>query len=367
MPNLITDRTQADVIRANEINKKVYDAWASAAASAADANALMDPMEIAESTLTDAEFAEWLSGLKGAYNYTDMNRVGQAVQEIGTILKNLPDELNEYRKAKEVYYNEKFLVKEYDPGKVNVAPKFDWAMTDPVTPTAAAAYLKDIENLRSILPDGCPVAPFSLSQFTFQKANDIERILQTVHNSATAIQNRIIAAIDKAAPLGTDWEKWKYTTEVRYSPYAVQTPLENIFYGKTDETSITGWTGYTTQWVDIGDGKRECHYVPSGVQRTLYPTGGGSTHVNTFPDNYTVHSSALLLYSDGTVIRNTLESTVRTIHSTRTYYYPEYQVGTVHTDGFAYPDGLTNPIIKAYYGGEPSEIVGGGYYYIRRR
>ena len=366
MPNLITDRTQADVIRANEINKKVYDAWASAAASAADANALMDPMEIAESTLTDAEFAEWLSGLKGAYNYTDMNRVGQAVQEIGTMLKNLPDELNEYRKSKEVYYNEKFLVKEYDPGKVNVAPKFDWAMTDPVTPTAAAAYLKDIENLRSILPDGCPVAPFSLSQFTFQKANDIERILQTVHNSAMTIKNRIIAAIDKAALLVTDWDKYTYTEKEVYRPYATLSNFETIFNGPTDETSITGWSGYTTEWVDLPDGRRECHYVPRGAQRTIYATGQSSTTVYTFPDDYTVESHALFLLSYGPK-RNTMSSTVTTHHSTSTIYYTEDLVGTVHTEGFSYPDGITYPIIARSYYGEPSEIIGGGYYYIRKR
>ena len=364
---LITDRTQADVNRAKELNKKVYDAFASIVAAAADADTLIEPMAVIEATLTEAEFAEWKTGLKGAYNYTDLNRVGQAVQDIGAMLKSLPDELEAYRKAKEVYYNDKFLIQEYDSGKVSVAPKLDWTMTDPVTPAAAAAYLKDIANLRSILPDGCPAVPSSLAQFTYIKANDIEKILKTVHNSAMTIKNRIIAAIDKAALLGTDWEKWEYTTEVQYFPYAEQTPFENIFYGKTDETSITGWSGYTTEWVDIEDGKRECHYVPRGSQKTLYPGEGSSSVVYTFPDNYTVRRNSIHLNSDGSVTRITYESTIKTTHSTRTNYYPEYQVGTVHTEGFAYPDGITYPIIAAYYGGEPSEIIGGGYYYIRKR
>lgn len=363
---LITDRTQADVNRAKELNKKVYDAFASMAAAAVDADALIEPMAVIDATLTEAEFAEWKAGLKGAYNYTDLNRVGQAVQEIGAMLKSLPDELEAYRKANEVYYNEKFLIQEYDSGKVSVAPKLDWTMTDPVTPAAAAAYLKDIANLRSILPDGCPAVPSSLAQFTYIKANDIEKILQTVHNSAMTIKNRIIAAIDKAAILGTDWDKYTYTEKEVYRPYATLSNFETIFNGPTDETSITGWSGYTTEWVDLPDGRRECHYVPRGAQRTIYATGQSSTTVYTFPDDYTVESHALFLLSDGPK-RNTMSSTVTTHHSTSTIYDTEDLVATVHTEGFSYPDGITYPIIAAYYGGEPSEIIGGGYYYIRKR
>ena len=72
---LITDRTQADVNRAKELNKKVYDAFASMVAAAVDADTLIEPMAVIEATLTEAEFAEWKAGSKGAYNYTDLNRV----------------------------------------------------------------------------------------------------------------------------------------------------------------------------------------------------------------------------------------------------------------------------------------------------
>jgi hypothetical protein len=240
----------------------------------------------------------------------------------------------------------------------------DWTMTDPVTPAAAAAYLKDIANLRSILPDGCPAVPASLAQFTYIKANDIEKILQTVHNSAMTIKNGIIAGIDQVASVGTDWKKYTYTEEVVYRPYATLSNFETIFDGPTDETSITGWSGYTTEWVDIEDGKRECHYAPSGYQVTIHATGNSSSTVYTFPNDYTVEAHSLFLLSDGQN-RHTRSSTVKTTHSTSTNYHTDRYVGTVHTEGYAYPDGITYPIIDATYAGEPLHIIGGGYYYIR--
>ena len=61
--NLIYDRTAADVERALSLAKK------------AEAG-----------TLTDAEKTEWLAGMKGCYNATDMNRVEAAVQTLAAEL-----------------------------------------------------------------------------------------------------------------------------------------------------------------------------------------------------------------------------------------------------------------------------------------
>ena len=62
--NLIYDRTAADVERALALAKK------------AEAG-----------TLTDAEKTEWLAGMKGSYNATDMNRVEAAVQTLAAELR----------------------------------------------------------------------------------------------------------------------------------------------------------------------------------------------------------------------------------------------------------------------------------------
>ena len=52
---LITDRTAADVARVHELAVKGY------------------------AGMTAAELAEWLAGMKGAYNAVDLNRVGTAL------------------------------------------------------------------------------------------------------------------------------------------------------------------------------------------------------------------------------------------------------------------------------------------------
>ena len=53
--NLITDRTAADVERYLTLRNKGF------------------------ANLTQAERTEWLAPMKGAYNYTDLNRVEEAV------------------------------------------------------------------------------------------------------------------------------------------------------------------------------------------------------------------------------------------------------------------------------------------------
>lgn len=62
LDTLITNRTSADVSRAKDLNKKGFAA------------------------MTEAEKAEYLVGLKGAYNATDINRVGEACEYVANRL-----------------------------------------------------------------------------------------------------------------------------------------------------------------------------------------------------------------------------------------------------------------------------------------
>ena len=62
MLNLITDRTQADVDRVQYLASVGWE------------------------NMTDAEKAEWSTPLKGAYNASDLNRVGAAVTYISNRL-----------------------------------------------------------------------------------------------------------------------------------------------------------------------------------------------------------------------------------------------------------------------------------------
>lgn len=127
---LVTDRTQADVERVKALAAKGFAA------------------------MTAAEQAEWLAWMKGAYNASDMNRVGTAlnylVGRLGTICGR----------------------------SIAWTAKTDWAVTDIITASQAAEYRRQIQDIRDALtyPTGTPDAP-ELGRLTYTGANDIERIL----------------------------------------------------------------------------------------------------------------------------------------------------------------------------------------------
>lgn len=129
--NLITDRTQADADRVSYLAQKV-----------------------AGKTATGEEIAEYLTDLKGAYNASDLNRVGAAVEYVA-------GRLNEYG----------YLV--------SVEPKKDWVMGDIPTPSQMTAYLNDVSKLRAMLTvaQTTPEVPEDMEKLTWQEANDIEQIL----------------------------------------------------------------------------------------------------------------------------------------------------------------------------------------------
>ena len=130
---LITDRTQTDVEYAQQLNAL---GWANMSA---------------------AQRSEYLVGLKGAYNATDLNRVGSAVNYVAQLLT--------------------------DAGyQVLVTPKINWAVADIPTQSAMTAYLADVQTLRDVfpMPSTTPELPADMAGLTYQEANNIEQILLDV-------------------------------------------------------------------------------------------------------------------------------------------------------------------------------------------
>lgn len=138
---LITDRLATDVRLVQDLNSKGIE------------------------NMTDDELAEWYTELKGAYNYTDLNRVSSAVQYVAT---QLTDAGYEYP---------------------TLVIKTDWVMTDKPTPEQLAAYLQSVKDIREVidLAEGTPPAPANMNALTFEQANDIERILVAVEESVQLI------------------------------------------------------------------------------------------------------------------------------------------------------------------------------------
>ena len=137
--NLITNRTQADVDRVATLNARV-----------------------SAGTATAEELAEWQSDLKGAYNASDLNRVGAAVAYVA-------GRLNGYGYA------------------VTVNPKQDWTVNDIPTAGQMATYIQDVAALRGAIAvmASTPPTPDSASGLTWREANDIERILLDVDELLT--------------------------------------------------------------------------------------------------------------------------------------------------------------------------------------
>ena len=174
---LIYDRTQADVDRVFALKNKILTEGLSA--------------------LTSEELTEYMAGMKGAYNYTDMNRVGQAVAYIAGRMTALPDELAAYRAEKGVDDDPIYEVP-YDPSTVVVAAKTDWAMGDTPTQALAKAYLNNLVVLRKqlTLPAEAPVVPSTLDNLTYTIANEIEYLLYVIDRQLTEVENDLYSKID---------------------------------------------------------------------------------------------------------------------------------------------------------------------------
>lgn len=132
---LVTDRTQADVTRVKQIAEKIKNGTAS-----------------------ESELAEFSSAaIKGAYNYTDLNRVGAAMQYVA-------DRLEEFGYA------------------VSINPKLDWKETEWPSPVAMEKYLADLSELRSKFAQmqSTPKVPEDMEKLTHTEANNIEKILESI-------------------------------------------------------------------------------------------------------------------------------------------------------------------------------------------
>lgn len=138
LDTLITDRSAADVIRWQQLDSKDY------------------------SDMTAAEKTEWDGELKGSYDYTDLNRVGNAIAYVAAEL--------------------------YAAGyAVSVNPKTNWVRGDIPTPAQYAQYVADVAAIRAALAlaASVPTAPTKVTERV--EANDIETIILAVDDALARI------------------------------------------------------------------------------------------------------------------------------------------------------------------------------------
>ena len=148
---LIWDRTQADVYRVQQLRKK---GWAN---------------------MTENERTEFLSPLKGAYNFDDLNRVERAARQLADQLALLPQELRDYASDKQVHFGSGFDVP-YEPTEIDT--KTNWTVRDIPTPTDMSRYLGNVKTLRAMLDYATAALPDSMDKLTYTGANAIEEALE---------------------------------------------------------------------------------------------------------------------------------------------------------------------------------------------
>lgn len=138
---LVTDRTAEDVLRWKTLHDKGWEA------------------------MTPEEQAEWVGGMKGSYNYTDMNRVEGFVESLET----------------------RFLKKGIN---LALSTKTDWARTSWPTKSDMNRYFRNIAAIRSAVGVELdfPAAPTTGTLLDYKKANDIEKILQVVDNWLSRVE-----------------------------------------------------------------------------------------------------------------------------------------------------------------------------------
>lgn len=143
--NLITDRTILDFDRWRTLRDKEYE------------------------NMTAAEREEWNGDMKGAYNASDLNRVGEVLN----------------------YLRDRLTAAGYLGGKEFTA-RTDWSVGEIPTTDAFSAYLGAVEKVRGALTQKTttPPTPEDTGGLDYQGANNIERILLDVED----LINKMIAA-----------------------------------------------------------------------------------------------------------------------------------------------------------------------------
>lgn len=172
--SLITDRTQADVSRVRQLAAKGY------------------------ANMTDAEKTEWAKDLKGAYNASDLNRVGNAVNYLVGRLTQLPKDMQVYLASKGVAPDAFFAVP-YDPADYDFEAKITWQQSEIPTGSDMAEYLGNVVLLRAAFDYETDTLPETMEKLTFIGANAIEKALLGLDAKITDWKAETETLIDNTA------------------------------------------------------------------------------------------------------------------------------------------------------------------------
>ena len=159
LDTLITDRTSQQAERAKVLDAKDY------------------------SQMTNAERAEWNGTLKGCYDASDMNRVGEAVAYVAYQINNnyagTWNTCDDYGVAWDEYWTPEHWFPDL-VYPISLTTKTDWTDTDRPTAAQLATYLQNVRDLATAVSVQHNL-PASMV-ITTGNANEIERVLSAAYN-----------------------------------------------------------------------------------------------------------------------------------------------------------------------------------------
>lgn len=156
---MITDRTSSDVVFAKQLLKKGL------------------------ANMTTEEKDLFLSGLKGAYNYTDFNRVEYAVRYVVDEMTAAPNELKQHAESLGVYFDESFSL-DYDTGRfaeIETKEENYWSVDKILTADDRTRYLSNAKIISSVFGEASDRFPLSLDGLTHVGANEIEKGIENTY------------------------------------------------------------------------------------------------------------------------------------------------------------------------------------------
>lgn len=156
MIQLVTDRTQHHVDRLKKLQSIGWD------------------------NLSESQKTEYRGyAAKGAYNYTDMNRVESAVAEIAPMLGLTLTTRTKWDYWRNWHYGYYYESQGYGITGWNVFPWED----------ELKRYLNNVKAIRDACPDdlGFPPLPYNMDRLTYESANNIEKVLEIAYKYISGV------------------------------------------------------------------------------------------------------------------------------------------------------------------------------------
>ncbi len=175
--NLVFDRTAEDVNYAAELFRK-----------------------LGGYAYNSAYIAEYLAGLKGAYNAEDLNRVEEAVEDLSADLRNMMGKITDYAEKRNLAWDEFFGVP-YDPESMVFETKTNWSMNDIPTKEQMNRYLANVAKLRGALKYATSTLPASMENLNYWDANAIEKVLFDLDAAIKAFYENTKTQIDNTVSI----------------------------------------------------------------------------------------------------------------------------------------------------------------------